>query len=177
MPFEWILAPFSYSWQHNWHSMNLLVYRKRQWNPIAESRTRVCQHQGYSPLGTEVKEDLCDVLVVTDLLTCWPPAIKGSQQAPVYTPTGQKKIPRCGTGVPLGTCTHMRRTEEVKHTWTNPTQQEAVRLACLYVRVHTHTLTQTHARYIAVCLMTLSHNAFLPSRNNVTLPNVLLVVI
>lgn len=115
------------------------------------------------------------MLVVTDLLTCWPPAIKGSQKAPVYTPTGQKKIPRCGTGVPLGTGTRTRHTGEVKHTQTNLTQQEAVRLACLYARAHTH--TQTHARYIAVRLMTLSHNAFLPSRNNVTFPNVLLVVI
>lgn len=70
MPFEWILAPFCRCWQQNWHSMNVLVYRKRQWKDIAESRTHVCQHQGYRSLGAEVKEDLCDVLVVRDILTC-----------------------------------------------------------------------------------------------------------
>lgn len=155
MPFEWILAPFCHCWQQNWHSINLLVYRKRQWNHIAESRICVCQCQGYSPLSAEVKEDLYDVLVVTDLLTCWLPAIKGSQQALVHTPTGQKIIPCCGTGVPLGTHAHTRHTGEVRHTWTNLRQQEAVRFACLYVHTHTH-----DTEYIAVHLMTLSHNTF-----------------
>lgn len=67
-------------------------------------------------LGAEVREDLCDVLVVKDLLTFWPPAIKGSQQALVYSPTGQKETAPCGAGAPLGTRTRVRHAGEVKDT-------------------------------------------------------------
>lgn len=134
MPFEWILAPFCHCWQQNWHSINLFVYRKRQWNHIAESRIHVCQCQGYSALSAEVERDLSLWCVgSSDLLTRCLPAIKGSQQALVYTPKGQKIIPCCATGVPLDMHTHMRRTREVQHTWTNMRQQEAVRFACLCV--------------------------------------------
>lgn len=171
IPFEWVLAPFCRCWQQKGHSVNLPVYEKGSKTVYRRAGLRSADAKG-------------------TVSWCWG---KGRPLQCVSSYTSFTLLASCHSRLTANTGMHSNGSDKFH------TVEQGFLWACAYIWnvlgkwntceqawhsrklwglcACTHIHTHTHTRYIAVCLITLSHSAFLPSRNNAIFPKILLVVI